>query len=92
MTGLRFDTPDPPPPAGSACLARLVVPGSGGSVVIEARGTVIRSEKGSVAVEFSTIDLDSYWHLRALVLLNAADPEQAEREFVSHWGIRPAAR
>ncbi len=42
----------------------------------------------SLAVEFTELDPDSYNHLRRLILSNAKDPEKAEQEFESHWGIR----
>jgi hypothetical protein len=58
-------------------------------LLIEADGKIIRSEPSSLAVEFTRLDLDSYHHLRQLILNNTDDPEKAEQEFSSHWGIRP---
>ena len=28
------------------------------------------------------VDLDSYWHLKNLLLYNAADPDELEKEFL----------
>jgi hypothetical protein len=58
-------------------------------LLIEADGNIVRSEPSSLAVEFTRLDLDSYYHLRQLILNNTDDPEKAEQEFSSHWGIRP---
>jgi hypothetical protein len=49
---------------------------------------VIRSAPGSLAVSFTELELDSYDHLRRLIMNNTDEPERAEREFLSHWGIR----
>jgi len=90
MSGVRLSVSGAPPAPGSACRVRIQLPTAGDRVVIEAEGTVIRSVPGSLAIEFTDLDPDSYFHLKNLILNNASDPEQAEQEFTSHWGIRPA--
>lgn len=93
MGGLRITTADLVPPEGDPCDVRITLESAGADpVVIEIKGTVVRSGPASIAVHFNEIDLDSYWHLHQLIRLNAEDPERAEREFFSHWGIRPAHR
>ncbi len=74
---------------GVPCEIRILLSASADQVPIEARGVIIRSAPGDLAVEFSELDLDSYQHLRLLILNNTAEPEKAEREFASHWGIKP---
>ncbi len=76
------------PPVGAFCRVSVVLQAFENSVIIEAGGKVTRSEPGSLAVEFTELDLDSYHHLRQLILNNTDDPEKAEQEFVAHWGIR----
>ncbi len=90
MKGLRLTTGEPVQP-GTPCRAVIRLEGENPTVVIEAKGAVIRSAPGSLAIEFSELDFDSYQHLRRLILLNADDPEKAEAEFISHWGIREPA-
>lgn len=93
MNGMRISSGDPVPPADTPCCVRILLGSEGPDrVSIEANGTVIRSGSGSVAIHFTGIGIESYWHLRRLILANADDPEQADREFVSHWGIRTARR
>lgn len=74
---------------GTSCLATLHVDGRGGAVAVRAQGRVVRVLEGGVAVHFDELlELDSYEHLRNLVLYNAADPAQAEQEFDSHLGLK----
>jgi len=88
MTGLRLAIEQSVPPAGASCNVKIILAASEPRVVIEAQGTVIRSGTGSLAVTFTELDLDSYHHLRQLIMNNTDEPERAEREFISHWGIR----
>src|SRR5512139_1954389 len=88
MNGIRVDTTDTAPPEGTLCEIEMVLAESPSPVVIEARGTIVRSAVGTLAVHFSEIDIDSYEHLQQLILNNTKDPERAEQEFSTHWGIR----
>jgi hypothetical protein len=38
-------------------------------------GTVIRLEDNGIAVEFTTMDLDSYTHLKNILRYNAENPD-----------------
>lgn len=89
MNGIRIATDEPVPPEGTRCEIELVLTETPAAAIIEARGAIVRSDAGSLAVHFSEIDIDSYEHLQQLILNNARDPEQAEREFHSHRGIKP---
>jgi hypothetical protein len=88
LRGLRVPIEQAPPPAGAPCKVTITLHTSEPGVVIEASGVVVRSGPGSLAVEFAELDLDSYQHLRQLIISNAADPEQADSEFAAHWGLR----
>lgn len=89
MSGIRLAVGDENPVACSSCRVKIVLRALENGLLIEANGRVIRSEPGSLAIEFSELDPDSYYHLRQLILNNAVDPEKAEKEFTAHWGIRP---
>ncbi len=88
MSGIRVPYAGSLPPA-AACRLTITLNSSKDPVAIRAEGRILRSDAGSLAVEFTQLDPDSYGHLRQLILNNAADPERAEQEFDSHWGIRP---
>lgn len=92
MSGLRMTTEDAVPAIGAACLVHIILQASEHWLIIEAQGKVIRSKTGTMAVEFTELDADSYDHLRNLILNNAEDPEKAEKEFNEHWGIKPPER
>ncbi len=56
---------------------------------VEAR--IVRSDQDGMGIEFFELPLESYEHLRNMVLLNSQNPEQVEREFREHIGIRKLA-
>lgn len=74
---------------GSPCEVRIVLSAAEDSATIEAKGKIVRSDSTCLGIQFMEIDLDSYQHLRQLILHNTAEPERAEQEFYAHWGIRP---
>ena len=88
MNGLRVATTELVPPEGTFCEVKLVLAEAPEPVIIEARGSIVRSQPGTLAVHFSEIDIDSYEHLQQLILNNSEDPDHAEKEFGAHWGIR----
>jgi hypothetical protein len=58
-------------------------------IEIQVMGTVVRNYAEGIAFQFTKImGPESYAHLRNLVLYNAPDIDQVEREFESHAGIR----
>jgi hypothetical protein len=57
-------------------------------ITVQAR--IVRATEDGMGVEFTEMPLESYDHLRKMVLLNSADPDQVEREFRNHIGLRRA--
>lgn len=56
---------------------------------IEAQAAVVRPTTGGFAVNFTKLlGVESYNHLRSLLLYNASDPDRIEEEFKIHHGIR----
>jgi len=88
MSGIRLFTSGSIPAHGSSCQVKILLQASESRLPIEARGIVVRSEPGVLAVQFTEIDLDGYHHLRQIILNNTDEPEKAEKEFSTHWGIR----
>lgn len=61
------------------------------TIKIRANGVVVRSEPEGIAVQFLELrDLDSYGHLRNLILYNSLDTETIEEEFDRHLRLRSA--
>jgi hypothetical protein len=88
MSGIRLLTREPIPPAETSCQVTIALGGPENPVMIDAKGKMVRSQKGSLAVEFIELDIDSYHHLQQVIVSNADDHERAEKEFAAHWGIR----
>jgi Tfp pilus assembly protein PilZ len=58
-------------------------------IEIQLMGTVVNNNPNGIAFQFTKImGPESYEHLRNLVLYNASDTDQVEREFESHSGLR----
>jgi len=88
MSGIRISTREVVPPEEAPCQVTINLGGQANPVLINAKGKMVRSGAGSLAVEFTQIDPASYHHLKQLIVNNADDSERAEREFSTHWGIR----
>jgi hypothetical protein len=91
MGGLHLSAVNAKLTPGARCRVVILLNTVDHGPALEAEGKVIRSEPGSLAIEFTELDLDSYHHLRRLILLNTDEPDKAEQEFIAHWGIRPRA-
>jgi PilZ domain len=91
MGGLHLSAVDAKLTPGALCSIVIMLNTVERGPTLEAEGKVIRSGPGGLAIEFTELELDSYHHLRQLVLLNTAEPDKAEQEFDAHWGIRPRA-
>jgi hypothetical protein len=91
LSGISMSTEEKAPPTGASCSIKIALGAPEYRVDISAQGSVVRSDPGRLAVQFAELDFDSYHHLRKLIVNNSDDPERAEREFSSHWGIRRPA-
>ncbi len=91
LSGLRLASSEAVDP-GTLCQVKIILQTPDTRLFIEAKGTVIRSAAGTLGIQFTELDLDSYLHLRQLILYNTEEPEKAEQEFSSHWGIRTPRR
>lgn len=87
MKGLLVSTPEAMA-EGTACGVRIVL--GDGSAEMRAEARVVRAYPGAVALQFTRIlGNESFEHLRRLVMYNAPDPEQAERELRDQAGAKP---
>jgi len=86
MSGMLLKTQEHLEP-GTEC--RISIPlAADGELRIEALATIVRTCPGGFAIQFSTLmGIESYGHLRSLLLYNASQPEELEAEFKSHSGI-----
>lgn len=70
--------------AGAGCMVTLHLPGEAADApVLRMEGKVIRATAEGTAIDFVSMDPDTFLHLRNLVLFHSEDPEQTEKEFGS---------
>lgn len=62
---------------------RLQLAGASSNLTLHMEGRIVRAEKEGMAIEFSEIDMDSFFHLRNIVALNSGDAEKIDREIVT---------
>lgn len=75
-------------PIGTECDIHLILEGQNPPVDIRVKGRVQRTAEEGTGLLFTEVGLEAYEHLRNLVLLNTDDPEQAEKEFKNHLGLK----
>lgn len=69
---------------GQKCLVTVYLEGgTGEGLDLHMEGGIKRITDQGMAIDFTSMDLDTYVHLRQLVLLNAEDPGKAESEFAA---------
>lgn len=76
-------------PVSAECFVTIILGEPANPLTISARGRVVRQDGRDVGVHFTEIELDSFEHLRRLVLLNAPDVQVIEEELDAHVGLRP---
>lgn len=87
IKGLYLVTPKTLP-SGTVCRLNLLLSGTQTPVYVRVSGRVVYVDDSGMAIEFFQVDPESFVHLRNLVLYNSADPDQVEREFQSHLGLK----
>lgn len=89
MRGLFIET-DETLPEGAECEVTLILRGLEEPLELKIKGEVQRRTGAGVGIKFNEIDLDSYAHLKNLVMLNApaTDSDNAEIEIKDHRGLK----
>lgn len=77
-----FVRTDQPLAVGTACDMEILLTGSSSRLSIRVQGRVARQGAAGVAVVFDSLDVDSYYHLKNLLLYNAQDPDSLEKEIL----------
>ncbi len=75
-------------PVGTECRVAVRLAGGEEPVSVDAAGRVARVEPDGMGLQFTEIDMDSYEHLRRLVLFNSTETSAVERELRDHLGLR----
>ena len=72
---------------GTVCHLKILLNGTSSQLHIKIDGEIKRCTPGAVAVKFTRIDPDSFFHLQNIIRYNSPDPDVIEREIVKHPGI-----
>lgn len=75
-------------PQGTSCEVTLYLSGSFDEIEIALNGKVVRIDNNGMAIEFEKVDLESFEHLKKIILLNANDTDAVTAEFKGHAGIK----
>lgn len=78
-------------PQASTWRLTLFTEDDDGALHIRVEARIVRSDPDGMGIEFVEMPLESYDHLKHMVLLNSPDPERVEREFREHLGLRRAS-
>lgn len=70
-------------PAGTPCDIEIMLTGTSTELALSIKGTIIRQEPSGLGIAFDSMDVDSYFHLKNIVMYNASDPEDIEKEMLS---------
>ena len=63
---------------GTKCQVEVKLTGMTEQLNLYMQGKIIRKDPNGIAVEFDSMDLDSYTHLKNLVRYNTTDPDYVE--------------
>lgn len=78
-----------PLPLGADCSVTFFLGEKDSPIRIEASGKVARVDPEGMGVEITAVvGVESFEHLRNLVLYNSSDTDQVEQEFHDHIGIK----
>ena len=66
---------------GTPCELELILSGASTSLSLSMQGKITRQADDGLGISFDGVDLDSYWHLKNLLMYNAQDPDALEKEF-----------
>ena len=69
-------------PIGTSCDIRILLTGSTNNLFINLKGRIIRHDDSGLGIHFDSVDVDSYLHLKNLLMYNAPDPDAIEKEMI----------
>ncbi len=69
---------------GEKCDISLALSGSSSELVLEMKGEVVRVDPDGLALRFTEIDFDSFYHLKNIVYYNSQEPDQIDLELTDN--------
>ncbi len=65
-------------PMDTNCLVQIFLTGMTEKVTLNMRGQIVRTDDMGTAIAFTSMDLDSYTHLKNIVRYNISDPDDIQ--------------
>lgn len=72
-------------PLGARCRIVLLLGGSNSDLEIQLDGRIARVDAAGMGAEFTAMSIDSFYHLRNLVMNNFGETEAIEQELHDHF-------
>ena len=82
MKGL-FITTDEKISVGTPCNIEIVLSGTTSRLALTIKAVIARQDKDGLGITFDSMDVDSYFHLKNIVMYNASDPDVIAEEIFS---------
>ncbi|NVM22191.1 MAG: PilZ domain-containing protein [Desulfobacterales bacterium] len=70
-------------PAGTPCDIEILLTGTSTTLALSIRGSIARHDASGLGIAFDSMDIDSYFHLKNIVMYNASNTEDIDKEFFS---------
>ena len=70
-------------PVGTPCDIEILLTGTSTKLALNIKGIVTRQDATGLGISFDSMDLDSHFHLKNIIMYNASDPEEIEDEVYS---------
>ena len=67
-------------PLEALCDIKILLTGTTNKISINLKGRIVRQDSSGLGLSFDSMDLESYSHLRNLLMYNAVDPDAMEKE------------
>lgn len=72
-------------PVGTSCDIEIILTGVSSKLSLSIKGVITRQDEQGLGIEFKSVDIDSYFHLRNIIMYNASNPKELEKET---WSLK----
>jgi len=79
-----FISTDKEIPIKTSCDIEIHLSGPSSSLILHMKGKIVRRNASGLGIAFDSIDVDSYFHLKNLLMYNASEPDKIEEEIISN--------
>ena len=82
MKGIFVET-DRKLPIGTHCDVEIFLSGTSSQLALSMKGLVVRDIPAGLGIHFESIEVDSFFHLKNLIMYNTSNPEAIEDEIIT---------